>query len=181
LSGAAVDREGAAREKLVKTGGRTATTRDSGEILKCDLLPKGVKAPPVFGELAHLVEHLPCTQGVIGSNPILSTFCDRILFFMIKTLSLLVLMATSAFAGNIQSFTETRSVLADHFAAMKPSDPLYASYAAALYDVTPSETLVDAKNPAEAASNLNSLINIATYVPPKGTDQVTVYFYQEGK
>ena len=31
---------------------------------------KGVN---IFGGIAQLVEHLPCKQGVIGSNPITST------------------------------------------------------------------------------------------------------------
>ena len=30
--------------------------------------------PAIYGELAHLEEHLPCTQKVIGSSPIFSNF-----------------------------------------------------------------------------------------------------------
>ena len=31
-----------------------------------------------YGGIAQLVEHLPCKQGVIGSNPITSTICGLI-------------------------------------------------------------------------------------------------------
>ena len=31
-----------------------------------------------YGGIAQLVEHLPCKQGVIGSNPITSTTCGLI-------------------------------------------------------------------------------------------------------
>ena len=30
----------------------------------------------VYGELAQLGEHLPCTQGVKGSSPLFSTICN---------------------------------------------------------------------------------------------------------
>jgi hypothetical protein len=36
--------------------------------------------PPLFGGVAQLGEHLPCTQGVIGSNPFTSTKCIIVFF-----------------------------------------------------------------------------------------------------
>ena len=33
----------------------------------------GEKAKPDYGGVAQLGEHLPCKQGVMGSNPIIST------------------------------------------------------------------------------------------------------------
>ena len=36
-------------------------------------LPKGEETTTYYGGVAQLGEHLPCKQGVMGSNPIIST------------------------------------------------------------------------------------------------------------
>lgn len=93
-----------------------------------------------------------------------------------KVVALSLLLASTALAGNIQSLTETRDALQTR---LNPADPLFLEIAAALFHRSPPETLVFATNAREAAENLNALINIENDVPPRGTDSVTVYFYQE--
>ena len=39
----------------------------------CKLLNGDTKQSPIYGGVAQLGEHLPCKQGVMGSNPIIST------------------------------------------------------------------------------------------------------------
>ena len=42
-------------------------------ILFAGILEKTLKDPKKFGGVAQLGEHLPCKQGVRGSNPLIST------------------------------------------------------------------------------------------------------------
>ena len=47
---------------------------DTASLYKTDARPEWVK---IHGGVAQLGEHLPCKQGVMGSNPIISTKQSR--------------------------------------------------------------------------------------------------------
>ena len=58
---------------LGPTSAKAQRTLVHKHCLKRVVLPKGEDTTNLYGGVAQLGEHLPCKQGVMGSNPIIST------------------------------------------------------------------------------------------------------------